>query len=699
MAITADDDPVPRLGGLDLSDAVRRYQLPLLRSAARRLGDLAAAEDAVQETFLRAHKAQHRFVGDDPRPWLHTILANVCFDEVARRSRERTKVDRAVALTDVDRPFPGADEVLTDRLVDPRLADAFDDLSPEYREALVLRVLHGLSYDEVARRAGITEQNARARVSRATRVLRQIVRGVAAVPALVAGSWLRRPEGAAAAGRVRPGDPALAQGPFAGVTHSSAGAAGSIGQAGSAFAPVAHVVPAAVPATPTAAQLVASAVPLAESAQAAVAVAAPAAVPLAAKAVVGLSLVAAAAAPAAPALLDAHQEAGIAAEAQQWPDTILYAPGERVVTDARGPAATAATPVTAEPGTAAPPAREGGPSELTRSPVALATSPPATPGRNVAAAGRPGVEPGEVKQQPRRTPSSAPTPAMPVSGQPAPGSAPGVEPASEPVGSPGVGDERPAGDDLAAPGDGATSSAPSDPGRDAGGPTSGGLGETPPGGGSVPLRSPGSVETAQLEVSKAGAQVELAGPASLAVGGVTISGEMSGRMTLSARAEGAPLALQGHLTLVLRTGDIVEIRLDGQVDPPERGDPIALEDRVQPADDQAGPTHPPTGAVPEPAPSTSTVEPPSVAAPSSPPATSPAPGASAGVAPPPARSKPSGPPDLSVEVAEPPGPAGRSTVSGVFEAESSTAVALLDSGTFFGVLDIAAGSMTLSFSV
>jgi RNA polymerase sigma-70 factor (ECF subfamily) len=174
-------------------EIVRRFTPGLLAAARRRLIDQQAAEDAVQETFARAYLALPRFEGQYRLGgWLHHILANVCFDEGQRRRRQGLLVDRlehGVILTEA---------VPADVEVDLDLDGALEQLPPEYREALVLRFVEDRSYTEVAAIAGISEQNARARASRARRIMRQILSGAAAFTAML-GAALRRGEQAASA--------------------------------------------------------------------------------------------------------------------------------------------------------------------------------------------------------------------------------------------------------------------------------------------------------------------------------------------------------------------------------------------------------------------------------------------------------------------------------------------------------------------
>ena len=203
MTISIDDRQLVesyQAGDTDaFAELVRGHGASLLGHAMRKLGDRAAAEDAVQETFVRAYRALPRFDGDYRLgPWLHRILANVCADEGNRRRREADKFDRFAADPFAADLAPGVEDELGLDLDTSELADVLASLPPSYREALNLRFVQELPYDEVARVAGVSEENARARVSRARNAARSALRGVAAVPAFLVPA-LRRSEAVAAA--------------------------------------------------------------------------------------------------------------------------------------------------------------------------------------------------------------------------------------------------------------------------------------------------------------------------------------------------------------------------------------------------------------------------------------------------------------------------------------------------------------------
>ena len=271
MAIYIDDRELVaahQAGDTDaFEELVREHRSSLYGHARRKLLCDATAEDAVQETLVRAYRALPRFNGEYRLgPWLHRIMANVCVDEVNRRRRDGEKKDLLSAQPGEHLDAPGADEELGLHVDDEALKSALSEIADPYREALVLRFVDELNYDEVAAVAGVSEQNARARVSRARVAMKSLMKGVAALPVLLIG-LLRRGEKAAAA-----------------ATSTSVPVTAAAGSAATGTA---------VTAASQATTAVSASLPALTEATVAVAQTAPAAVPVIAKAAVGIGLAAA----------------------------------------------------------------------------------------------------------------------------------------------------------------------------------------------------------------------------------------------------------------------------------------------------------------------------------------------------------------------------------------------------------------------
>lgn len=152
--------------------AVRRGLEPLipaLRRFARALSrDAETADDLVQDTLVRALRAEHLFHGGDLRTWLFTILLNL--DRNRRRGLSRRPV--LAVIEDVDPPAePGSDGTARD--IERGLAL----LPSEQREVLLLVTLEGMSYREAADVQGVPIGTVMSRLSRARDTLRTHVSG------------------------------------------------------------------------------------------------------------------------------------------------------------------------------------------------------------------------------------------------------------------------------------------------------------------------------------------------------------------------------------------------------------------------------------------------------------------------------------------------------------------------------------------
>jgi len=143
---------------------VRRHHAGCLRFARHLLGDAADAEDAVQDTFIRAFAALRRYDERDAfRAWLFGILVNRCRTLAARRSGRRRRFV-SDGLARVDAVVPGPAGALD---AQRNLVRALGGLDLAHREAFLLRVCEEMEYDEMARLTGIAAPALRMRVKRA----------------------------------------------------------------------------------------------------------------------------------------------------------------------------------------------------------------------------------------------------------------------------------------------------------------------------------------------------------------------------------------------------------------------------------------------------------------------------------------------------------------------------------------------------
>jgi RNA polymerase sigma-70 factor, ECF subfamily len=136
------------------------------------------AEDAVQECYLRALRHFDSYRGPAMKPWLLAILKNVCYAEFARRGRQETPTDFAEAAPAAE-PTPiwqepqGSPEAALLRQQDDAAIRRMVAALPEpFREVIVLREMNDLSYDEIAKVAGVPLGTVMSRLARARSMLR-----------------------------------------------------------------------------------------------------------------------------------------------------------------------------------------------------------------------------------------------------------------------------------------------------------------------------------------------------------------------------------------------------------------------------------------------------------------------------------------------------------------------------------------------
>jgi RNA polymerase sigma-70 factor (ECF subfamily) len=141
------------------------------------LGAQADADEAVQETLLRAHRAMASYRAEGSiKAWLCGIARHVCAHmlETRRRGRELLELVPPEA-TIAGRAEREARDAFETRRKARVLRDALDKLKPSEREALVLRYVADLSHREIAVACGLDEAAARKRISRALERMRSVM--------------------------------------------------------------------------------------------------------------------------------------------------------------------------------------------------------------------------------------------------------------------------------------------------------------------------------------------------------------------------------------------------------------------------------------------------------------------------------------------------------------------------------------------
>ena len=153
-------------------DLVRQHSARVYRLAYRLTGNMHDAEDLTQEVFVRVFRSLPSYTPGTFEGWLHRITTNLFLDMARRRQRIRFEGlgDQAVGLLRDDEPTPA--QAFDARHLDTDVQQALEDLAPEYRAAVVLCDIEGLSYEEIAVTLGIKLGTVRSRIHRARARLR-----------------------------------------------------------------------------------------------------------------------------------------------------------------------------------------------------------------------------------------------------------------------------------------------------------------------------------------------------------------------------------------------------------------------------------------------------------------------------------------------------------------------------------------------
>ena len=154
-------------------EAFHTVWLPLqdrfYRMAFYMLENEADAKDVVQDLYLKLWQLRdHLELIRDPLSYGSMMLRNLCIDRI-RRHRPSETIDETMAAKDPP------DEEMAQREDLRAIAKAMEELPPGQRKLLTLRVLQGLSYQEIERKTGLSGLNIRVQVSLARKKLRRLL--------------------------------------------------------------------------------------------------------------------------------------------------------------------------------------------------------------------------------------------------------------------------------------------------------------------------------------------------------------------------------------------------------------------------------------------------------------------------------------------------------------------------------------------
>ncbi len=154
-------------------EVVEEHSARVYRLAYRLTGNVHDAEDLTQDVFVRVFRSLHTYQPGTFEGWLHRITTNVFLDKMRRKQRIRFDALSDEAAARLPSRGSGPEQTFADTHLDDDVQRALDALSPDFRAAVVLCDIEGLSYEEVAATLGIKLGTVRSRIHRGRAQLRE----------------------------------------------------------------------------------------------------------------------------------------------------------------------------------------------------------------------------------------------------------------------------------------------------------------------------------------------------------------------------------------------------------------------------------------------------------------------------------------------------------------------------------------------
>lgn len=153
-------------------DVARLHGRTVYNFALRLTGDPDDAADLAQDVFVRVYRNLHRYEPGTFEGWLYRITKNLFLDRVRRQRRLRIEPLSTDASQDPPSAEPGPADLVERHTLEARIEDALRDLPPDFRLAVILCDVQGLSYEEIAAATGWPAGTVRSRIHRGRRQLR-----------------------------------------------------------------------------------------------------------------------------------------------------------------------------------------------------------------------------------------------------------------------------------------------------------------------------------------------------------------------------------------------------------------------------------------------------------------------------------------------------------------------------------------------
>jgi RNA polymerase sigma factor (sigma-70 family) len=154
-------------------EVVEQHSARVYRLAYRLTGNVHDAEDLTHDVFIRVFRSLHSYQPGTFEGWLHRITTNVFLDKMRRKQRIRFDALSDESASRLQSREPGPEQVFADAHFDDDVQRALDALPPDFRAAVVLCDIEGLSYEEIAATLGVKLGTVRSRIHRGRAQLRE----------------------------------------------------------------------------------------------------------------------------------------------------------------------------------------------------------------------------------------------------------------------------------------------------------------------------------------------------------------------------------------------------------------------------------------------------------------------------------------------------------------------------------------------
>jgi RNA polymerase sigma-70 factor, ECF subfamily len=154
-------------------EIVEQHSARVYRLAYRLTGNVHDAEDLTHDVFIRVFRSLHSYQPGTFEGWLHRITTNVFLDKMRRKQRIRFDALSDESAARLPTREVGPEQAYDATHFDDDVQRALDALSPEFRAAVVLCDIEGLSYEEIAATLGVKLGTVRSRIHRGRAQLRE----------------------------------------------------------------------------------------------------------------------------------------------------------------------------------------------------------------------------------------------------------------------------------------------------------------------------------------------------------------------------------------------------------------------------------------------------------------------------------------------------------------------------------------------